>query len=103
MKAMILLAPSEVMRNFFFADSTEAKIEMAKAALKAGQYNATAPIACESVGEQAAEEMFELTNNPFRQEEREEKYGRLRSVSTGDIVVTGDDMWLCMSFGWEKM
>lgn len=51
----------------------------------------------------AAEEAFDLTNNPWRQEEREEKYGRGRSLSVGDIVVVGDEQWLCSSFGWEEI
>ena len=53
--------------------------------------------------EDAAEEVFDLTNNPSRQEERERVYGRGRSLSTGDIVVVGEEQWLCMSFGWAEL
>jgi hypothetical protein len=54
-------------------------------------------------GEAAAEEVFDLTNNPSRQDEREEVYGRGRSLSTGDVVVVGDEQWVCMSCGWAKI
>jgi hypothetical protein len=51
-------------------------------------------------GEAAAEEMFDLTNNPYRQEEREETYGRGRSLSVGDKVQVGDEEYVCAPCGW---
>jgi hypothetical protein len=51
--------------------------------------------------EDIADELFDLTNNPSRQEEREKKYGRGRSLSVGDIVEVDDKMLLCCSFGWK--
>lgn len=54
-------------------------------------------------GEDAAEEAFDLTNNPYRQEEREEKYGRGRSVSLGDIVEVDGVKYVCMSIGWKVL
>jgi hypothetical protein len=54
-------------------------------------------------GEDAAEEAFDLTNNPSRQEEREQVYGCGRSVSSGDVIMVGDEKWACMSIGWEKV
>jgi len=51
----------------------------------------------------AAEEVFDLTNNPSRQDEREQVYGRGRSLSVGDIVVVGEEQWLCQSFGWAEI
>ncbi|HEX8605111.1 MAG TPA: hypothetical protein VF774_20875 [Pseudoduganella sp.] len=39
--------------------------------------------------EDIADELFDLTNNPGRQQEREQKYGRGRSLSVGDIVKVG--------------
>ena len=56
-----------------------------------------------SVVEMAADEIFDLTNNPSRQEEREMKYGRGRSMSVGDVVRVGNEMVVCMSCGWEKL
>lgn len=55
-------------------------------------------------GEDVAEEIFDLTNNPSRQDEREMRYGqRHRSVSVGDVVRVGSDAFLCASFGWGKI
>jgi len=54
-------------------------------------------------GEDAAEEMFDLTNNPSREDEREEMYGNYRSVSVGDIVNVDGSDWLCCSQGWWKI
>ena len=51
----------------------------------------------------AAEEVFDLTNNYGRREEREEKYGNGRSLSVGDIVVVGEEQWVCCSCGWEEL
>jgi hypothetical protein len=52
-------------------------------------------------GEEAAEEAFDLSNNPARQDERETRYGNGRSVSVGDIVVVdGTHEYLCASLGW---
>jgi len=97
MSALILLAPN--LGDFFF---TTDQVGLARATLNAGDYKATI-VESDLEGEECAEEMFDLTNNPSRQDERIEKYGTLRSVSVGDIVISGKDMFLCMSCGWEKL
>ena len=51
-------------------------------------------------GEAAAEEMFDLTNNPSRQLERLMRYGNGRSVSSGDIIEVDGVDYLCCSIGW---
>jgi hypothetical protein len=56
-----------------------------------------------ATAEDAAEEMFDLTNNPSRQEEREDKYGRGPSLSSGDVVEFEGVRMLCMSMGWAKL
>lgn len=55
----------------------------------------------DKTGEDAAEEVFEITNNPARQAEREEKYGNGRSLSVGDIVEVDGVDYFCDSVGWE--
>jgi hypothetical protein len=52
-------------------------------------------------GEVAAEEVFDITNNPDRQHEREIFYGRGRSISVGDVVEVDDVNYLCGSVGWK--
>lgn len=54
-------------------------------------------------GEDAAEEAFDLTNNPSRQTEREEKYGTGPSVSVGDVVEVDGVNYACLSFGWQVL
>lgn len=54
-------------------------------------------------GAVAAEEVFDLTNNPDRQWEREQVYGRHRSVSVGDIVHVDGADYLCASSGWRMI
>ena len=55
------------------------------------------------------EEIFDLTNNPYRQEEREERYGRGRSVSVGDIVGVENEktgvtkFYVCAPCGWVEV
>ena len=79
-------------------------VKKVREALAAGQYDEeSALFTVNGDSKDAAEEVFDLTNNPGRQDEREQVYGRGRSLSVGDIVVVGDEQWLCMSFGWKEL
>lgn len=49
------------------------------------------------------EEVFDLTNNPSRQDERERIYGRFASVSVGDIVVVDGRNYVCDTIGWKEL
>lgn len=60
-------------------------------------------VRCDLEGEDAAEDMFDLTNNPSRQEERQQKYGCRRSLSVGDVVQVGNDNYVCGEYGWVKL
>jgi hypothetical protein len=102
MKALVLLFSADLMGRFSFVPKDEAA-PMARKALAERQYK---PVAVIDVPDtmtptDAAEEVFDLTNNPNRQEERVEKYGVLRSLSVGDIVKVGDTHVLCCSVGWQ--
>lgn len=84
--------------------TTSEMIPEIRADLAAGKFTSSEPFEVEGEGVDAADEAFDLTNNPGRQEEREEKYGRGRSLSSGDIVeVNGTEHWVCLSFGWDKL
>lgn len=68
-----------------------------------GQYTTAGQFVTELTGMDAAEEAFNLTNNPERQVERERVYGTLRSVSSGDVVEVDGVKWACLGLGWEKL
>lgn len=93
---IIKTAPFIVSQGMF--DQTKA-YELVKENLH--KYQVFPGIEVSQVGEDAAEEAFDLTNNPSRQSEREEKYGRWKSISSGDIVEVDGINYICMPFGWR--
>ena len=98
----ILLAPSSTRRNLSFIDDLHHAVR-ARILEILGEYKQAGSFKTDLSGEDAAEEAFDLTNNPGRQDEREEKYGRGQSVSTGDVINVDGENFLCMSSGWEKL
>lgn len=89
---------------------TQDRLALANKLLRENKYSAESSILFHDLEDEevAADELFDLTNNPFRQVEREKKYGRGRSVSVGDIVsvVSYDGrlkMFLCEPIGWTKI
>jgi hypothetical protein len=88
-------------RMFLYGEGAVDKVSIL---LASGQYVEESELfVVNGDSQDAAEEVFDLTNNPSRQEEREEKYGRGRSLSVGDIVVVGEEQWVCMSIGWAEV
>ena len=107
MFASLYLAPRSIQADMYFEHSTD-KVREAFDNLEytfGGQIEVEDMVAEAdySVAEMVADYVFDLTNNPYRQEEREMKYGRGRSVSVGDVIRVGDTMLVCMSCGWEQM
>lgn len=86
--------------GLYGGSSQEERAEKIRAWVKAGEYEEVAAIKADGEGERAAEDMFDLTNNPFRQDEREMVYGRRRSISVGDIVSVDGVDYFCDIFGW---
>jgi hypothetical protein len=70
---------------------------------RTGRYLQLPPIPCDMSAENVAEEAFDLTNNPSRQEERIKRYGNGRSVSVGDIIEVEGRFFLCASMGWKEI
>jgi len=98
---VMFLDPAQMITMYRGMDK---QLPTTQANLAAGYYTEEALIEVEATDiEAAADEVFDLTNNPSRQDEREEKYGNGRSLSVGDIVVLGDDKVVCLSFGWAKV
>lgn len=110
MRATVVLMPPEL-RHQLHIPSNEYLSELV-ALYKRGSYTRSREIhlSSDSTAEAAAEELFDLTNNPTRQEERELLYGLSRGMSMGDIVELKDatnpeivECWLCMNAGWVKL
>lgn len=88
----VKLAPNAV---FFYGDT------LAKVRENYDRYTILPAMTTWMAGEDAAEELFDLTNNPSRQDERIRCYGNGRSVSVGDIVCVDGVDYVCASTGWE--
>lgn len=96
----VKLIDSNFMRDFYFAENTDS---IAITMLAEGKYIDSGSFFLDQTGEDAAEEVFDLTNNPSRQREREEYYGRKRSISVGDIVEVDGNLFLCNEVGWKQL
>jgi len=94
MNATLLLAPSDLLR---FGVTREYVIE------NLDRYTKIENLEVPYAGHAGAEWLFDLTNNPSLQEERERVYGRGRSISVGDVVVINGEKILCDSFGWVSL
>lgn len=95
---VVKLVESELMGEFYFTKDQAGK---AKELLKAGKYKDSGSFFLNEEGGDAAEDMFDMTNNPARQYERAKYYGRGRSISVGDIVEVDGVNYLCESAGWS--
>lgn len=98
--AKIILVDSSKLGDFYF--TTEPAM-LARHLLSLGYYDTKATIDLLCEGEDACEEIFDLTNNPMRQGDREVRYGRGRSVSVGDIVEVDGVKYLCRPNGWIEV
>lgn len=102
---IVLFPPADLQRDAWFASSKPKLIE----AYRDARYWVAARFESDKSGKDAAEDAFDMSNNPSRQYERDEIYCKniigtgLRSISVGDMVKIGDEVFLCQSFGWEKI
>lgn len=104
-KVLVLLAPEHLQRDLILnrANLGEFVRFNLRDYTTVGSFLTDAADAC-----QAADEVFDMTNNPNRQEEREYLYGRLRSFSVGDVVIYMEQgfeqvMLVCAPCGWIKL
>lgn len=100
-KVRIMLCPANVMSDMYFSRADGAQQKLIKDNLD--KYLVLPPMTVLGKGEDVAEEVFDLTNNPSRQQERLDKYGNGRSVSPGDIIKVDDKMFACLSIGWQEI
>ena len=103
---IILFAPGWLRRDMYGEKGSMSALARANIDLYE-QFPVT--FATEKTGEDAAEEAFDLTNNPSRDEDRRiAGFVNHRSLSTGDVVrvlqfrepVTE---YVCLSVGWKKL
>lgn len=110
MRATIHLAPSHLLGMMYTPGGGAVLMH----AYRAGEFQKVEGLLVTGekfvTGEDVAEEMFDLSNNPSRQDERELRYGRYRSVSVGDIIEVEDKLdpektttWRCESMGWKQI
>lgn len=107
MYVIIMLADRDLMSDMYCGVRGDLQVQTVKDGVARGAYtmSSSGVIKCEYdlKGEDVADEMFDLTNNPGRQVEREMIYGNGRSLSVGDIVIVDGEMFACLSFGWAKL
>ena len=95
--ATVFLAPEPSL--FYFGDP----LQHVQSLMSRDLYQKIGVLFTEKTGEAAAEEMFDLSNNPSREHERAERWGRYRSLSVGDVVHVNDESFLCSAIGWVKL
>lgn len=100
-EATIKLVNAELLSTFYF---TKRHAALAQELLNEGRYKVAGTMGVPGrEGMAAAEEIFDLTNNPSRIVQRDALYGRFRSVSVGDIVNVDGTDWLCCPLGWWQL
>jgi hypothetical protein len=99
--AKILLVDPEYMAQFYFKPNP---VETAQRLLAEDLYTAQGQFTLTVTdAEDAAEFLFDLTNNPSKDDLRAVLYGRGRSLSVGDIVDVDGELLLCASCGWQRV
>jgi len=99
--AKILLVDSEYMGQFYFKPN---QVETAQRLLAEGLYTENGFFNLKVTdSEDAAEFLFDLTNNPSKDDLRAVLYGRGRSLSVGDIVDVDGELLLCANTGWKRV
>ena len=102
MQVTILLAPRDIMRDIYFNKDVAKLVEDNLFRYEKAYTFEFKPSAFDSDIE-PAEEAFDLTNNPSRQDERVKTYGTKRSLSVGDVVDVDGKKLLCQPFGWLEL
>ncbi len=97
-KVTIFLGTQHILREFFFSQD-----QLGLVRSEFPHYTNAGSFETPLIGEDAAEEAFDLTNNPGRDDERARVYGRGRSVSSGDVMDVDGVKYVCMSCGWEVL
>lgn len=87
----------------FYGTGATSQAEVAQKLMVEGKYSETLELEINLPADEIADEVFDLSNNPARQDERSRVYGNGRSLSVGDVVEVDGEMLVCCSFGWGLM
>lgn len=97
----VLLVDDNHMSDFYQYNRQPAAV--ARMLLENHKYRKIGSFNYPGTGADVAEYVFDLTNNPSRQDSRNMYYGPYRSVSVGDIVEVNGVKFLCDSMGWVEV
>jgi hypothetical protein len=98
---VVVMAVADDMLGNFYGSSNP--MLHAKRLRRTGNYRFAGQFVTHQSGQAAAEEAFDISNNPSRDTLRQEVFGRQRSLSVGDIVEVNGEEFFCASMGWQKM
>ena len=101
--AKVYLNESNPCLSFYAADGA---LDIARAVnelREQGAYRWIGTFETDKDAEYAAEDMFDLSNNPGRDGERSFRWGSNRRLSVGDIVQVNDDCYVCGVVGWVRV
>lgn len=101
--AKVYLNESSASLSFYAADGALDIARAVQELTEQGAYRWIGTFETDKENEYAAEDMFDLSNNPGRETERDFRWGSNRSLSVGDIVQVNDDRWVCAAVGWVKV
>ena len=97
---IVKLVNEEFMGEFYFQKDP---VSLGQRLRKEGQYRTAAEYFTPVEGEAAAEQAFDIANNPSKGDERIRIFQSQRSVSVGDVVEVDGVPFLCASMSWEQL
>ena len=99
MQVTVYLCPPQDFAKYYGEDV----IAEAQALAMRYGYAEVFTIEVSATGQAAAEECFDLSNNPMREVQRSFVWGQRRSLSVGDVVHCAGESFLCLPFGWQRL
>ena len=92
------LAPDDMIGSFYFRDTPQA-LDVVR--VRRSHYRLAGMIPTDLVGEEAAEMVFDISNNPSKESLKESMGWTGRSLSVGDIVMVDGVQYVCLPVGWK--
>jgi hypothetical protein len=99
-QVIVKFVDDESIGEFYFPPI---QTELVKDLLADSKYRIAAEYYSPLDGEAAAEQAFDISNNPSREDDRLRHFHRQRSLSVGDLVVVDGITFLCASRGWQEI